>query len=276
MRGPAQAAHGPDSGSDQNVVLAGIPIDDIGMRGTAERIVAWSQDGSFGIVCTPNVDYLVRARRDPEFRAAILKARVRVPDGMGIIYGARLAGTRLRHTVTGRLLPKAVVEAADGEQVPIALFGAAPGVAERAAIALRAAGGNVVEAFGPKMGFVVGSAEDEEATARLAISGARVIFVGLGAPKQEAWMAVHEHELKSVLVGIGAGLDIIGGRVAEAPRWMTRLGLEWAFRLVHEPQRLARRYLVDDPPFFWWMIRARFSRRDSRRQPPGASSNNSL
>lgn len=274
-RRPSPAGMRADSRATQRVVLAGIPFDDIGMRATAERIVAWVRDGSYGYVCTPNVDYLIRASRDSEFRDAILGARLRVPDGMGVVYGARIAGTPLRQTVTGRLLPSAVLKIAAEDHIPVALFGAGPGVAQRAGIALRASGANVVEAFGPPMGFAVGSAEDARATTRLANSGAQIIFVGLGAPKQEAWMHAHQNELKSVLVGIGAGLDIIGGRVAEAPRWMTRFGLEWAFRLLHEPRRLARRYLLDDPPFFWWMIRARLARRGARRQPPGASPNTS-
>ena len=255
--------------AEPSVILAGIPFDDIGMRATAERIVAWATDGSFGYVCTPNVDYVMRASRDRDFRAAILGARLRVPDGMGLIYGSRIAGSHIRETVTGRLLPQEVLKIKDASRIPIALLGGRPGVVERAASALRAAGASVVEAIGPSIPFTIGSAEDAAATARLAASGARIIFVGLGAPRQEVWMAAHQHELESVLVGIGAGLDVIAGQVAEAPRWMTRIGLEWAFRLVHEPRRLARRYLIDDPPFFWWMLRQRLGRtRDVAQEPP--------
>ncbi len=258
------------------MVLAGIPFDDIGMRSTAERIVAWSRDGSFGYVCTPNVDYVVRASRDRSFRAAILGARLRVPDGMGLIYGSRIAGQPIRETVTGRLLPQEVLRVAGAHEIPVALFGGRPGVAERAAAALRAQGAKVVESLGPSVPFAVGSAEDAAATARLAASGARIIYVGLGAPRQEVWMGAHQRELGAVLVGIGAGLDVIAGRVAEAPRWMTRIGLEWAFRLVHEPRRLARRYLIDDPPFFWWMLGARFGRtREEAQGPPDGTMSNS-
>jgi len=111
------------------------------------------------------------------------------------------------------------------------------------------------------MKFVVGSDEDREATARLLASPARVIFVALGAPKQELWMERHAPELHDrVLVGVGAAVDVLGGRVREAPQWVTAYGLEWLFRLAQEPRRLSRRYIWDDPRFLWWMVQARRGR----------------
>jgi len=84
------------------------------------------------------------------------------------------------------------------------------------------------------------------------------VFVGLSAPKGEAWIRAHREELGDrVLVGVGAAFDIAAGRFRPAPAWMTRLGVEWLFRLAQEPRRLARRYLVDDPWIFWWALRAR-------------------
>jgi N-acetylglucosaminyldiphosphoundecaprenol N-acetyl-beta-D-mannosaminyltransferase len=90
------------------------------------------------------------------------------------------------------------------------------------------------------------------------------VFVGLGAPKQELWMARHSADLpRSVLVGVGAAIDVLGGRRLAAPKWMTQIGLEWLFRLANEPRRLARRYLWDDPRFFAWMLAARMPGRGS-------------
>jgi N-acetylglucosaminyldiphosphoundecaprenol N-acetyl-beta-D-mannosaminyltransferase len=237
--------------------IAGIPYQDIGFEETVRSIIDWARRGERRYVCTPNVDYVVRSHREPRFRDAIIRADLRVPDGMWVIYGSRLAGRPLRSSVTGRLLPQAVVKQMADDQLPIALFGGPPGVADRAAQRLAAAGADVVAAFGPGMGFVVGSTEDTDAVARLRDSGARIVFVGLGAPKQEEWMLRHRDELDAVLVGIGAGLDVLAGRVREAPRWMTRVGAEWLFRLAQEPRRLARRYLLDDPRFLWWMLRER-------------------
>jgi N-acetylglucosaminyldiphosphoundecaprenol N-acetyl-beta-D-mannosaminyltransferase len=202
----------------------------------------------------------VKARHLPEFRAALLGMRLRVPDGMGIVYGSRLAGSPLKSTVTGRRLPEALVSAL-GPSVDLALFGGKPGVAAAAGEALAAAGAHVVAALAPRMGFAVGSDEDRELTDQLRQSGARIIFVCLGAPRQAVWMDRHADELApAVLVGVGAAVDVLARRQPVAPTWMTRVGLEWAFRLVHEPRRLAPRYLRDDPRFFWWMFRQRVGR----------------
>jgi N-acetylglucosaminyldiphosphoundecaprenol N-acetyl-beta-D-mannosaminyltransferase len=112
------------------------------------------------------------------------------------------------------------------------------------------------------MGFVVGGDEDNAAVATLREAAPRIVLVGLGAPKQEAWMARHAHDLPhAVMLGIGQAIDVLGGRVAAAPAWMTRVGLEWAFRMLRDPRRIGRRVFIDDPPFFWWMLKQRFRAR---------------
>lgn len=234
-----------------------MPVHSITFDAAVETIVQWAADGSGGYVCTPNVDHIVQARRDPAFRVAILGARLRVPDGMGIVYGTWLARRSLRGTVTGRLLPEAVGIRLREKGLSLGLVGGGPGVASAAAAALESHDARVSAAISPSMGLVLGSPEDQEIVAQLRNSGARVVFVGLGAPKQELWMADHSADLpNTVLVGIGAALDVLAGRFRAAPRWMTRFGLEWLYRLLHEPRRLARRYLWDDPRFFAWMIGA--------------------
>jgi N-acetylglucosaminyldiphosphoundecaprenol N-acetyl-beta-D-mannosaminyltransferase len=201
---------------------------------------------------------VVRARNDPAFRDIVMSARLRAPDGMGIIYGTRLAGSRLSGTVTGRLLPAAVARQADAPTM--ALVGGSPGAAQRAADALRATGGSVAIATAPPMGFGIGEAADQAVVDEVRAVDPAIVFVGLGSPKQDRWMAHHVADLpRSLMVGIGAGIDVLAGVQPAAPRWMTRTGLEWAFRLGHEPRRLTRRYLVDDPRFFWWMLRARLA-----------------
>lgn len=233
---------------------------------TFDQAVGWilqrAAAGIGGAVCTPNADYVVRAHRDRAFRDALARCDLRLPDGMAIIYAARLAGLPMRRTVTGRLLLPAVARASV-RRWPIALFGAGPGVAGEAAARLREQnpGLEIAAAFGPPTPFEIGGDADRAAVDNLRGSGARVIFVALGAPRQELWIAQHRSELANqVLVGVGAALDIMAGRFHEAPHWMTRIGLEWAFRLAQEPRRLARRYLLDDPWIFAWAVRARAGR----------------
>jgi N-acetylglucosaminyldiphosphoundecaprenol N-acetyl-beta-D-mannosaminyltransferase len=238
------------------VRIGSIAVDDLGFEGTVEAIAGWAREGSGGYVVTTNVDYLVRAQRDPAFRALIDGARLRVPDGMGVVYGARLAGSPLRASITGRLLPAALARHPD--RLRLALMGGLPGATVPAGQRLRDLGGDVRAATSPPMGFEIGDAADQAAVRLLADADPQVLFVGLGSPKQDRWMAHHAAALpRTVMVGIGQAIDVLGGMQPVAPSWMTRVGLEWAYRLAHDPRRLARRYLWDDPRFFWWMLRAR-------------------
>jgi N-acetylglucosaminyldiphosphoundecaprenol N-acetyl-beta-D-mannosaminyltransferase len=244
--------------TNREVPIDRLVVDDVGFDGAVQLIVRWGRERSGGYVCTPNVDYVVRARRDAAFRAIVMSARLRVPDGMGIVYGARLAGRRLRGSVTGRLLPEALARRPDAP--PMALFGGSPGAGARAAHHLRALGGDVVAEASPPMGFTIDDADDRQALATVKAADPGILFVALGSPKQDRWMAIHADDLPGVvMVGIGAGIDVLAGIQPAAPTWMTRVGLEWAYRLVHEPRRLTKRYLVDDPRFFWWMLQSRRS-----------------
>lgn len=240
---------------------AGVTVHDVSFDETVALVIKWARDGSGGYVSTPNIDHVVRARRDPAFRALVMGARLRVPDGMGLIYGSRLAGKPFRGSVTGRLLPEAIVRESRDDPIAIALVGGRDDAPQKAAAKLEALGGRVVGAVSPPMGFEVGGAADAAAVATLREAAPRIVFVGLGAPKQETWMARHAHELpNAVMLGIGQAIDVLGGRVPPAPAWMTRVGLEWAFRLLRDPRRIGRRVFIDDPPFFWWMLKERFRR----------------
>jgi exopolysaccharide biosynthesis WecB/TagA/CpsF family protein len=243
-----------------SVDIAGVPVHNVTFDEAVDLIAGFVAEGTPATVVTPNVDHVVKAHRLPEFREAMMGMSLRLPDGMGIVYGSHIAGTPLKGTVTGRLLPEALV-AKLGSSVGIAIFGGRPGVAQAAARALERQGARISAALAPRMGFVVGSDEDATLTARLKESGAGLIFVCLGAPRQELWIARHASDLQAVLVGVGAAADVLAGKSPAAPAWTTRLGVEWAFRLRHEPRRLTPRYLFDDPRFFWWMIKQRFSNR---------------
>jgi N-acetylglucosaminyldiphosphoundecaprenol N-acetyl-beta-D-mannosaminyltransferase len=236
-----------------------VDIHDVTFEEALELIIRWAREGSGGYVSTPNVDHLVRARRDPGFRTLMMGARLRVPDGMGLIYASRLAGRPFRGAVTGRLLPEAIVAATRAEPLPIAIIGGRGDAPLKAAEHLNRLGGNVVAAIGPPMGFEIGGAQDEEYVRQFQLARPRVILVGFGAPRQETWMARHQQALpKAVMLGIGQTIDILGGLIPAAPSWMTRVGLEWAFRMMRDPRRIGRRVFIDDPPFFWWMLRSRF------------------
>lgn len=239
-----------------------LPVDNLVFDETVALIVEWARSGAGGYVNTPNVDHVVRARSDEVFRRAALGARLRVPDGMGIVYGARLAGTPLRGTVTGRRLPEAVARASAAKPIATALIGGREDAPQKASRRLEAAGARVVAAIGPPMGFTIGSPEDAALVEELRRAQPQVLYVGLGSPKQELWMERHQAELpETVMVGVGYAIDVLGGLVRPAPAWMTRVGLEWVHRMVRDPRRIARRVFLGTPRFMWWMLRARLTRR---------------
>lgn len=239
----------------------GVAVHNVTFDEAVGLIVRWAREGSGGYVSTPNVDHLVRAHREPDFQALVRGARLRLPDGMGLIYGMRLRGHRLRGAVHGRLLPEAIVRATAPDSPPLAMIGGRDDAPQKASERLTALGGNVVAAVNPPMGFEIGGSADVEATRTLVAAAPRVLIVGFGAPRQERWMARHAAEFpNTVMLGLGQTIDVLGGRVPAAPSWMTRVGLEWAFRMLRDPLRIGRRVFVDDPPFFWWMLRARLGR----------------
>jgi N-acetylglucosaminyldiphosphoundecaprenol N-acetyl-beta-D-mannosaminyltransferase len=246
----------------RTVLVGDLAIHDVTFPEVADWIWTRATSGQGAVVCTPNVDYVVRSRNDLEFRRAINGADLRAPDGKWVVYASRIAGRGLRETVTGRLLLPDLAGRAATAGVPIALFGAMPGIAARAASRMRDRHPTLnVTALSPPPQFVLGSEEDDAAVKHLMAAQPSLLFVALGAPKQELWMSQHRADFPStVLIGVGAALDIVSGRFREAPRWMTNVGLEWLFRLAQEPRRLARRYLIDDPWILRWAIQARLGR----------------
>ena len=235
-----------------------VTIHDVTFPETVDLILEWARDGSGGYVSTPNVDHIVRARRDPDFRRLVMAARLRVPDGMGVVYGSHITGTPFRGTVTGRLLPEAIIERSKPDLPRMALLGGREDAAQRAAERLRAAGGEIVFAEGPTMGFEIGGDEDRRLTTQLVEAQPQILFVGFGAPKQERWMVAHQVELPhTLMLGIGQTIDVLGGKTTAAPMWMTRVGLEWFYRVLKSPIKHGKRMFIDDPRFFWWMIQAR-------------------
>ncbi len=265
------SGHAPDEMPRQIPIDdAGVTVHDVSFDETVAFVVKWAREGSGGYVSTPNVDHLIRAKKDPSFRALVMGARLRIPDGMGLIYGSRLAGTPFRGPVTGRLLPEAIVRASADAPIPMAMIGGRDDAPAKATAKLNAMGGNVVAAVSPRMGFAIGGDEDSDAVAKLKEANPRIVLVGFGAPKQETWMARHQRDMpQAVMLGIGQTIDILGDRVPAAPAWMTRVGLEWAFRMMRDPRRIGRRVFVDDPPFFLWMLRARLRRRRANKASAG-------
>ena len=222
------------------ISLLGIPVHAVTMAETLALIEGYMAEPRLHQIATVNPEFVMAAQSDAEFRAVLERADLCLPDGVGLLYAARRTGRRLPERVPGSELVYRLAERAAARGWPLFLLGAAPGVADEAAGVLRGLYPGLCVA-----GAYAGSpdpAENEVIVQRVNDSGAMLLFVAYGAPKQDKWIARNRDALPAVrlAIGVGGSLDFITGRAVRAPLWMQRLGLEWLHRLIREPWRWRR------------------------------------
>lgn len=236
-------------GLESRSVVA-IRVDATSYDEATTQILDWAVAGPPGYVCVANVHMTMEAHDDARFQDVVNGARLVVPDGMPLVWALRLLGVRNASRVRGPDLTLRLADEAAKRGVAIGIYGGSSRVAETFARNLEGKfpGLNVREIISPP--FRALTVDEEASHARLlAQSGARIVFVGLGCPKQERWMARNFEATNAVLVGIGAAFDFHAGNIKEAPAWMQQSGLEWLFRLWQEPRRLWKRYAIHNPRF---------------------------
>jgi N-acetylglucosaminyldiphosphoundecaprenol N-acetyl-beta-D-mannosaminyltransferase len=251
----------PDKQELPRISILGIPLHNVTTAETLEIIDQFIREGGWHQVCTPNVDFIMQAQKDPEFYRILNQADLSVPDGMGVIYASRFLGMPLKENVKGRILVVRLCRQASQRGQSVFLMGGEPGVAERAAEVLvnQFPGLKVAGTLSPPFGFEKDGRENSAVLEELRRTKPDILFVGLGAPKQDKWIANNLTKTEvPVALGIGCTFDVIAGKVKAAPGWMTDVGLEWLFRLTQEPGRLWRRYLIRDPKFLWKVVEQRF------------------
>jgi N-acetylglucosaminyldiphosphoundecaprenol N-acetyl-beta-D-mannosaminyltransferase len=260
------------------VVVLGIPIDDLNISETLDRIEQMVQVGRVSgrahQVATVNADFVVRAQFDPELRYLLRSADLLTADGMPLVWGGRFLGASVPGRVTGADLVPALAQRAAERGLSIFFLGGEPGVAARAADLLKKkyprlqVAGIHSPPYSPILEMDTSFLEE--------IRSARpdILLVAFGNPKQEKWIGMHGHRLGvPVMIGVGGSLDFISGHFHRAPQWMQRSGLEWLFRLLQEPRRLFRRYAVDLVVFGSLFLRQCWAMRlpRSHRRHPSAS-----
>lgn len=236
--------------------IAGMRVDDPSFEGAVERVAARVDRGGGAYVCVANVHMTMEAFDDIAFREIVERADMVTPDGMALVWALRLLGRRHAERVRGPDLMPAVLAWAERTATPVGFYGAAPDTLERLTVRCQERFPRLRIAYVHAPPFRPLTADEDAAVvAAIRSSGARIVFVGLVCPKQERWMAQHVARLDSVLIGVGAAFDMHAGTLEQAPAWLQRAGLEWAFRLVQEPRRLWRRYLHHNPRFVWLFVR---------------------
>ncbi|UCG16683.1 MAG: WecB/TagA/CpsF family glycosyltransferase [Phycisphaerales bacterium] len=248
----------------QRIDLLDVPFDVVTFENTLDLLIGLARGDRPAYAVTANVDHVVRFHRCPEVRYLYREADLVVADGMPLIWASRLLGTPLPERVAGSDLFPALCARAAEFGLSVFLLGGAPGTAQRAAEILQARHPRlrVAGTYCPDYGFEKDSVQASRVVAAVRAVQPDILFVGLGSPKQEKWIAANRTTCGAKLnIGVGISFSFVCGDVRRAPRWMRRIGLEWAHRLFQEPRRLWKRYLLEDPALLALVLRRLLSRR---------------
>ena len=217
--------------------ILGVEFDDLTLEEAAAAGARLVEEPGFHYAVTPNPEFLLAAKSNPEFRQALLDAHLVLADGVGVAYAAKILGRPLKGRVPGIDFAQRLLSWMAHNGKRLFLLGAKPGVAELAAANLRDSHPGLL-ICGTHDGYFQ---EDGPVVEEIRANGADVVFVCLGAPKQEFWMAQHGPDTGAhLMVGLGGSLDVFAGVVERAPAGFQRLGLEWLYRLIKQPSRIGR------------------------------------
>lgn len=244
-------------GYPDQVKILNITIDNLSRYELLQRLDS-------GVIFTPNVDHLMTLQHDLEFFKIYQTADYRVCDSQVLYYATKFLGCPIKERIAGSdLFPAFYTYHQHNEAIRIFLLGGEPGVADRARDVINDKMGRaiIVGAHSPSFGFEKKEHECQELIDLVNQSGATVLAVGVGAPKQEKWIAKYRDQMPGIKIflAIGATIDFEAGYKPRAPRWISDLGMEWLYRLVSEPKRLWKRYLVKDLPIFWLLLKQKLN-----------------
>ncbi len=230
--------------------IVGMRVDVTSYIDATKRIITWAHQHESKSVYASNVHMTMETYDDPKFAKIVNEADLVTPDGMPLVWALRALGSKEASRVYGPTLTLDVCEAAAKEEITIALYGGTTEslVAFTDFLKNRFPAIDIVCQISPPFRSL-SEDEDAEYTRTIVQSGAKILFVGVGCPRQEIWIAEHRGKIPAVMLGVGAAFDFHSGRVRQAPPWMQKIGLEWLFRLIMEPKRLWKRYFKHNPRF---------------------------
>lgn len=233
--------------------LLGVSFEQATLSSAVTQILNAGKEKKKGLVVTPNVDHIVMLQEDSDMKRIYDNALFRYADGMPIVWLSKIVkGESLPERVTGADLLIAVCEKAAKTDLNIYFLGGNPGIAEQAATKLKGkfAGLNIAGIYCPPFGFENSPEETDWIINDINARSIDILFIGVGAPKQEKWAAKHSDRLKvGPILCVGAAFDFAAGVINRAPLWVQKSGCEWLWRLASEPSRMWRRYLVRDSRF---------------------------
>lgn len=230
--------------------IVGMRVDATSYVDASDRIMSWANKRESRTVSAASVNNVMETRESDDFLEVMNRADLVTPDGMPLVWGLKLLGVDDASRTYGPTLTQVLLERAATEGVPVGFYGGSPEVlADLLEIARqRWPSLEITYAHSPPFRELTVEERERELT-EINSSDARLLFVGIGTPKQDRWMDSNKDRIDAVMLGVGAAFDFIAGVKKQAPSWVQRMGLEWFFRLATEPRRLWRRYLVRNPRF---------------------------
>lgn len=251
--------------TERQIVLTS-PIDVIDWDQALARLQEWGARRESRYACMCNVHSVVTGARDPAFNSVIGNADMTTPDGAPVAWALRhFRGTR-QQRINGPDLMWRLLGAAQQNGLSVFLYGSSDATLTALQAAMRhhfpqlRIAGAIAPPYRPMT-----EDEDDLDVALINASGTNLVFVGLGCPKQEYWMAAHCGRVQAPMIGVGAAFDYHAGTLRRAPPWWQHHGLEWLYRLGREPRRLAGRYCVTNTLFVWGLLRQMLATRSARR-----------
>jgi N-acetylglucosaminyldiphosphoundecaprenol N-acetyl-beta-D-mannosaminyltransferase len=233
-------------------LILGTRVDGTSYAEATRQVITWAKAGKSRGVFAANVHMVMEAYDHPAFRAIVNDSDLVTPDGVPLVWSLRLQGVTHATRVYGPDLTPLVLQAAEEEGIPVGFYGGESAVLDTLIDRVAANYPSLQITYHEAPPFRPLTVEEDECVVRsIAGSGAKILFVGLGCPKQERWIAEHRGRVPAVMLGVGAAFDFLAGTKPQAPDWMQVIGLEWVFRLASEPRRLWKRYTKHNPRFVY-------------------------
>ena len=253
--------------------ILGVKVGGTSYAQTAEKSIKWALKGESRTMVFANVHVLMEAYDHPQFRAELNAMDLVNPDGMPLVWALRALGDADVSRVYGPDATEMILRAAEKAGVPVGFYGGSEATLAKLVTKVRRGYAKLKISFIMSPPFrTLSQGEDDKIVDQMRESGVRLLFVGLGCPKQERWMAAHKDQVSAVMLGVGAAFDFLAGTKPQAPRWMMRSGLEWVFRLASEPTRLLGRYLKHNPRFvLLFLLQLIFDNRSKPTVRPSSS-----
>jgi N-acetylglucosaminyldiphosphoundecaprenol N-acetyl-beta-D-mannosaminyltransferase len=229
-----------------------VPITSLSCEEQINTMVKWGKSNLSKVVCIANVHMLIEAHQNPSFGTVLQNADLVTPDGMPLVWMLRFLGVGHQDRVAGIDVLEGVCKLAEKTGVGVYFLGSQDAILEKMKVRLNREFPNLKISGMTSLPFRPLTDDEDRALVQfLNHSGAGIVFVCLGCPKQEAWMSQHKGQISAVMVGLGGAFPVYAGIQRRAPKLLREAGLEWLYRLIQEPQRLCKRYAKTIPVFIW-------------------------